>query len=326
MRCFVGVLIAGALISGSAAARTMDVREVNDAVLSKSKSKVKGSAIDPVILRAQVLLDRLRFSPGVIDGRPGDNVREAIRAFEEANGLSADGELDPETFARLTQSSADPVIVEHELTAEDVKGPFAKSLPKKLEEMAELKAMPYRTALEKLAERFHASEALLKALNPGADFERAGVVIAVPAVRPAATKDVVARIEVDKPGRRLRALDDTGKLIAVYPATIGSDDKPAPSGAHEVRAIAVNPTYTYNPDFKFKGVKARKAFEVPAGPNNPVGAVWIDLSAETYGIHGTPEPEKVGKSVSNGCVRLTNWDALDLAAMVKKKAAVVFSE
>jgi lipoprotein-anchoring transpeptidase ErfK/SrfK len=145
-------------------------------------------------------------------------------------------------------------------------------------------------------------------------------------VRGEPRKNVVSRVEVDKPGRRLRAFDEAGALVAVYPASIGSEEKPAPSGTHHVRAVAKNPTYTYNPDFKFKGVKAKKPFEVPPGPNNPVGVVWIDLSVETYGIHGAPEPERVGKAFSNGCVRLTNWDALDLAAMLRRKAQVAFSD
>lgn len=116
------------------------------------------------------------------------------------------------------------------------------------------------------------------------------------------------------------------KLLATYPASIGSTEKPAPSGDTTIKAVAKNPTYTYNPDYNFKGVKARHKFEVAAGPNNPVGAVWIDLAIPSYGIHGTPDPEKVGKTASHGCVRLTNWDVTELAGLVSKGTPVAFKE
>ena len=122
----------------------------------------------------------------------------------------------------------------------------------------------------------------------------------------------------------MRALGVDGKPIAVYPASIGSEEKPAPSGTLKVVRVAKGPTYTYDPDFKFKGVKADGKLHIAAGPNNPVGSVWIALNEKTYGIHGTPSPTKVGKVDSHGCVRMTNWDALALAAMVRKGTLVVF--
>ena len=134
----------------------------------------------------------------------------------------------------------------------------------------------------------------------------------------------MSRIEVDKKQRELRAYARDNKLVAVYPASIGSAEKPAPSGTHKVTGVATNPTYTYNPDYKFKGVKMDKKFDIKPGPNNPVGTVWIALDAPSYGIHGTPEPEKVGKTSSHGCIRLTNWDAEALAKMVQKGTVVEF--
>ena len=119
-------------------------------------------------------------------------------------------------------------------------------------------------------------------------------------------------------------LDKDGKLIAFYPASIGSEEKPAPSGMSKVTNIVKNPPYTYNPKYEFKEVKAAQKFTIKPGPNNPVGLVWIALTGEGYGIHGTPEPEKVGKAGSHGCVRLTNWDALELAGMVDKGTPVEF--
>src|SRR5262249_7332504 len=132
------------------------------------------------------------------------------------------------------------------------------------------------------------------------------------------------RIVVDKQTKSLSAFDHEGEIVAFYPATIGSDEKPAPTGTHEVRTVAENPSWTYNPDFKFKRVDTDKKVELKPGPNNPVGSTWIDLDVETYGIHGTPDPSKVGKNESHGCVRLTNWDVRELAGMVEKGTKVEF--
>jgi len=313
------------LLGSAAAARAqaLTVEAVNGADLSSKP--VRG--ISPVTLKAQVLLDRARFSPGVIDGRGGENVEKAIRAFEEANGLTADGKLDADTWAKLTATSDEPVMTEHRITRSDVKGPFTPKIPDDLEELAELDRLAYTGPREALAERFHMDEDTLKALNPGKDFGEPGTVVAVANVgKEDRTKVKAARLEVDKEGRVLRAFDKDGTLLAFYPASIGSEEKPAPSGTHKVTAVAENPTWTYNPDFKFKGVKAREPVKVAGGPNNPVGATWIDLSVETYGIHGTPDPDRVSKAYSHGCIRLTNWDVAELARMVERGTPVEFKE
>jgi lipoprotein-anchoring transpeptidase ErfK/SrfK len=135
-----------------------------------------------------------------------------------------------------------------------------------------------------------------------------------------------AKVVVDKTARSLRALDDSGKLLAYYPASVGSEEKPAPDGSHKVRAVTQNPTYRYNPKYAFKEVKSKRPFTVAPGPNNPVGSVWINLDGEGYGIHGTPEPEKISKTQSHGCIRLTNWDAQALAKMVTRGTPVEFVE
>jgi lipoprotein-anchoring transpeptidase ErfK/SrfK len=190
--------------------------------------------------------------------------------------------------------------------------------------MARLKKLGYRSPVELLSEKFHMEEKLLKALNPGKQFRDAGETIVVPNVEQRGERARASKIEVDKTRKVLRALNKDGELVAFYPASIGSTEKPAPSGSYEVRAVAENPTYHYNPEFKFKSVKTDKPFTIAAGPNNPVGAVWIALSLESYGIHGTPEPSKVSKTYSHGCVRLTNWDVKDLAKLVSKGTPVEF--
>ena len=203
-------------------------------------------------------------------------------------------------------------------------GPFLDKVPTKLDDMKGLKALSYGSARERIAERFHMSEALLSKLNPGQKFERAGDEIYVAQVADRAERTKAAKLEVDKTAQTLRAFDKDKKLIAFYPITAGSSEKPAPSGELKIRNVARNPTYRYNPEYGFKGVRAKESFTVAPGPNNPVGLVWIALPGEGYGIHGTPEPAKIGKTDSHGCIRLTNWDALQLAEMVSKGTPVTF--
>lgn len=275
----------------------------------------------PDIVRAQILLDRARFSPGSIDGLGGENTRQAIAAFEEANNLPVDGQLDAEIFGRLTQG-ATPVLTRYTITAEDVAGPF-RPVPTSLEDQAALSALNYSSAFEGLAEKFHVTEELLSLLNPGANFERVGATIVVPAVS-SAPLPAVTRIVVDKGDSSLKAYGADGTLLAFYPATIGSSARPAPSGRLTVVGVANEPDYTYDPE-RVSYDRGDRKLVVPAGPNNPVGSVWIELSRDTYGIHGTPDPDKIAKTASNGCVRLTNWSAEQLAAAVKPGVEVVFS-
>lgn len=301
-----------------------------DAVNSASPEKKVGEGVSPVLVKAQVLLDRARFSPGVIDGRNGENLQNAIKAFEKVKDLNVDGKVDDEFWTKLNEGSSAPALIEYSITEDDVKGPFT-SIPDKLEDQSKLERLSYSSPEEALAEKFHMDVDLLKELNPGKKFDTAGTSIVVANVMhdPKAdeqAKGDLAKIEVVKSEKVLRALAKDGSIIAVYPASIGSEEKPAPKGSHTVRAVAPNPTYTYNPDYAFKGVKAKEKFVIKAGPNNPVGSTWIDLSVETFGIHGTPEPEKVGKAYSNGCVRLTNWDVEALSKMVKKGTPVEFLE
>jgi lipoprotein-anchoring transpeptidase ErfK/SrfK len=284
----------------------------------------KPDRVTPLMIKAEVLLDRAAISPGQIDGREGENVRKAITAFQQLRGLDATGKLDAQTWNALKQGFDQPAIVSYEIGEHDVKGPFQKTIPTGLEKMARLDRLSYTSPLELLGEKFHVDPKLLQLLNPGKSFDRAGTSILVPNVGERDLSGRVAKIEIDKSARDLRAVGENGELIAFYPASIGSAEKPAPSGAFKIRKIAHNPTYHYDPKFQFKGVHAKRKLTVAPGPNNPVGVVWMDLTKDSYGIHGTPDPERIGKGYSHGCIRLTNWDALDLAKRVRKGTPVDF--
>lgn len=275
---------------------------------------------DAALIRLQILLDRSTFSPGVIDGVSGSNLRQAVKAYRQANGLQGDA-IDGELLTKLTAADDRPAMTTYTLTPADVAGPFSPP-PAELAEQAE-HGVRYTSPLERIAEHFHITEGLLQALNPGVDFGRAGQSIVVPAIGAAPLPAEVDHIVVDKAEGSVRAFAEDGRLLAYYPATIGSGDNPTPSGTVRVNGVARNPDYVYDPAKLSYGPGGRRIV-VPAGANNPVGVVWIDLNKPSYGIHGSPDPEKIGKTASHGCVRLTNWDAWQLAAAVKPGVEVRF--
>ena len=275
------------------------------------------------LLRLQVLLDRARFSPGEIDALAGSNQQRALRGFQQARGLPATGEADAATWQALEQDSAS-VLADYTLTAADIEGPYAR-LPDDIMEQAKLEKLGYASLLEALGERFHASPALLQQLNPDIAQARAGTVLKVPAV---ATGPLprAARLVVDRSDSVLRLLDGDGRVFAQYPASSGSEHDPLPIGEWKIVAVAPAPTFHYNPDLFWDADPSHGKAKLAAGPNNPVGTVWIDLSKPHYGIHGTPEPSGVGKRQSHGCIRLTNWDASAVAAAIDTRTPVTLQE
>jgi lipoprotein-anchoring transpeptidase ErfK/SrfK len=304
--------------------------------------------LSALAVKVQVLLDRARFSPGEIDGKFGENVEKALLAFTETDHLTPGKILTPEIWAKLQSAGSDPVMTDYVLTEQDIKGPYLEKLPVKMEEMRSLKALSYTGPKEALSERFHMGQDLLAELNPNAKFDHAGDQIHVVNLLQDKPKDSskatskesskqssnatskngtkTARIEVDKARQTVKAFAKDGTLIAFYPATVGSKEKPTPSGTLKVVSVHADPTYRYDPTYEFKGVASTVPFTIAPGPNNPVGVMWIGLSQAGYGIHGTADPSRVSKSESHGCVRMTNWDVQRLGQSVRKGVEVAFIE
>jgi lipoprotein-anchoring transpeptidase ErfK/SrfK len=279
----------------------------------------KGSSV----VRAQVLLSRAHFSCGELDADFGLNLYRTVRAFQGERNLPVTGVVDAPTWAALNADTA-PVITTYTSTPADVEGPF-NPVPSDMKAQAALPALGYTSPLEELSERFHASPALMRALNPNADFRQAGQQLNVPNVL-TMPPGPAARIVVSRGEGSVRAYDGAGKLLAFYVATTGSEHDPLPIGEFTIRGVAHNPKFHYNAKLFWDAKDPNDRAVIQPGPNNPVGVVWIDLSKEHYGIHGTPAPGNVGHSYSHGCIRLTNWDAAELAAIVKPNLPATLQE
>ena len=282
------------------------------------------------VLRVQVLLDRALFSPGVIDGKWGKNTEKALYWLQTREGLPATGGADARTIERLAQLAGSAEVIRvHTLSEDDVAGPFVQ-VPDDVYERAELECLCYENVAEKLAERFHTSEELLRTLNPDValDAVAAGQQLRVPAVRAddAGGGAQVASLRISDGGHFLHALDTSGRILFHFPTTLGSSYEPSPSGRWQIESITEDPWWHYQPDLLDDVPDDRPDARLPPGPNNAVGVVWMALSKPHYGLHGTSAPETIGYTTSAGCVRLTNWDALFLSRRVSAGTTVRFTE
>ncbi|HEY1140115.1 MAG TPA: L,D-transpeptidase [Lysobacter sp.] len=264
-------------------------------------------------LRAQVLLDRAHFGTGEIDGRWGSNTERAIAAFQRSRDIDASGAMDEATWRALT-ADLSPALVQYTLTAQDVAGPYS-TIPDDMMAKARLPMLGFASLAESLGERFHASPALLAALNPGADLTREGTTLWVPNVQGAMLAKA-ASVVVDRSDSSVMLRDEQQRVYARFPASTGSEHDPLPIGRWTIKGVARDPHFQYNPRLFWDADAGHAKAKIAPGPNNPVGVVWVDLSKDHYGIHGTPEPGKVGKTESHGCIRVTNWDATALAGAV----------
>jgi lipoprotein-anchoring transpeptidase ErfK/SrfK len=315
------------VISWTAASASDLTKDAVNQVQFEAGAEIPTGERTPRALALQLLLDRAHASPGVMDGYYGMNTEKALAAFAEMRELEWDGSLTAPIWDELRTEGDVPLLIEYTISEADVEGPFLETVPDRLDEMAELDHLSYTGPEELLAEKFHLEIELLHELNPDARFDEAGVTIVVPAVRDEPPDLALARIEVDKDVGQVRGYDDDERLVVAYPATVGSAENPSPSGTHEIEAVALEPVYYYRPDEDFQMQGIDQPLDIPEGPNNPVGTVWIDLSEPGYGIHGTPNPEQIDREHSLGCVRLTNWDAEELAAIVEAGTTkVVFVE
>lgn len=304
--------------------------------------------VDLNILHAQVILDHLGFGPGILDGRSGQSLTAAVRGLQEARGLKVTGVIDPATLAVLHRYRALRPVRTLAVGAETMRGPFVDPIPKDLNAQAKLSTIGYRNPLEKLAEMFHTTPELITALNPGVTTIKTGTMLRLPNALPGSRaypadwkpewrqtlnmlnvdprQPQADHLVVDKSEGVLKVYGSGNRLVAQFSATMGSEHDPLPIGRWKIYGNDTNPKFHYNPDLFWDAKKGDDAAMLPPGPNGPVGVVWIDLSKEHYGIHGTPEPQTIGRTESHGCIRLTNWDAARVALMVKPGTPAIFQE
>ena len=293
---------------------------MNDRAVTKPLAP---NAEGPLVLRVQILLDRANFSVGQIDGRIGINTLRALLGFRTVRGLPQGIGVDDPIWKALSEN-ADPALISYAITGDDLKGPFAR-VPIDMMSKAKLTYLGYASPLDEIAEKFHISPGLLQKLNPGKTFRVAGEQLLVPNVLQQPSTQA-AQIVVSESDSTVTAFDAGGKPIAQFPATIGSDHDPLPIGQWKINGVFRNPKFHYNPELFWDAKPEHAKATIAPGPRNPVGVVWIDLSKEHYGIHGTPDPSRIGSSESHGCIRLTNWDAMKLAGMVKPGTPAILQE
>ena len=282
----------------------------NPATRPDLRTTASGSAV----LRLQILLDRAHFSVGEIDGRIGHNTEVALAGFRIQRQLPPGSGVDRAVWQALNEGQG-PALIPYTITSADLTGPFVK-VPADMMEQAKLDYLGYASLEEELAERFHTAPALLRQLNPRKRFDGPDEELLVPNVS-TELAGRAARIVVSKSANTVTAFDNQGKILAQFPCSSGSEHDPLPIGEWKIDGVARNPSFHYNPDLFWDAKPEDAKATIAPGPRNPVGLVWIALSKEHYGIHGTPFPGLVGHAQSHGCIRLTNWDALQLATLVQ---------
>lgn len=321
------VLLASVCIAGTAGAAFSDEGHAAITPSDISMASFAGGRLprerSALVARLQILLDRAGSSPGVIDGKSGENLRKAIRGFERMRGLPVDGRMDEAVWRHLARG-AGPALVRHVISEADLDR-IVEPLPKDYEGLSERDWLGFTSAAEALAERFHMDTDFLRLLNPGAEFAVPGTQIWV-ADTGEDNHARVSRIEIHRALAQASAYAADGAVVATYPVTIGSRETPSPHGTHKVTTVASEPSYTYRPPDAAAQGDVTGTLVLPPGPNSPVGIAWIGLSAPSYGIHGTDEPADIDKSTSLGCVRMVNWDAMELAHMVSPGVTVEFAE
>lgn len=285
---------------------------------------VDSNANSAALLRAQILLDRAHFSPGEIDASFGGNMRNAITAYQTSRSLKASGSIDADTWAALNKDDL-PVLSTYVITEADTAGPFV-AIPASMLAKSKLTTLGYASSAEALGEKFHLSPRLLMKLNVGKNFNKTGEEIIVPNVLSPEPLPAASKVLVDRSDASVSLLDAADKVIARYPASSGSQYDPLPIGTWKINGASANPVFHYNPKLFWDAKPKSEKAKIAAGPNNPVGVVWIDLSKEHYGIHGTPEPSKIGKTESHGCIRMTNWNATEVAAAVSPGMTALLQE
>lgn len=336
-------LIGTTAIAVAGAAIAQNPEERARAIQAQAQPAAADEKFDGTVLHAQVLLDRAGFSPGVIDGMAGIALESALRGFQQARGLDVTGELDNPTRTALLQDRV-PSTRRLRIDESDAQGPFGP-VPTEPEDQAKLDRLPYRNLLEKIAEKFHTTPETIIALNSPDTVLRAGSVLRLPNVLPSSrdygdVKPEIAqllsdlnvdprqpdaeRVVVDKSDKIVRVLGAGDRLVAQFPATMGSERDPLPLGHWEVLSVAYYPPFKYQPRLFWDAEPGDEEALLPPGPNGPVGVVWIDLDREHIGLHGTNSPETIKRAESHGCVRLTNWDAARLTRMIEDGIPVVF--
>ncbi len=343
-RVFQSISFACLIAAGAAIAQPTQVASAIATKPAFVPPGTRGSPIIGEIFHAQVLLDVFGFSPGVIDGKKGMSLTKAIEGFQESRGLDVTGMLDAETRGALLQDRR-PSTRMLRLTQSDIAGPFVYPFPKKPEDQAKLKELSYRNALEKLSERFHTTPQTIVALNGREALIGDGQILRLPNVLPSSREYKGAKPEhalwmsqlnvdgrqvegksvvVDKSEGVLKVLDAEDNLVAQFPVTMGSSKDPLPLGTWKATSYAYLPPFHYQPDLFWDVDDGKQEQKLPPGPNGPVGVAWLDLTKEHYGIHGTPEPQTIGRAESHGCIRMTNWDVLRLSRILKPGFKAVF--